>query len=159
MAYTYVFCYRCPCSDPWCCIKVNFKLYYRVNIHKLRRNLTKIFCGYRCEPTLAAHAVLLDKVKLLTSRRRIARVQSAATEALKELTKLGFGSVDTTPKIQKDIESLLRGQSSLAEFPYATLLTSVSVQSYGSIFADLLLNPNLEFFLNRMVENLVKKTF
>lgn len=96
---------------------------------------------------------------MLTSRRRRARVQSAATEALKELTKLGFGSVDTTPKVQKDIESLLRGQSSLAEFPYATLLTSVSVQSYGSIFADLLLNPNLEFFLNRMVENLVKKTF
>lgn len=154
-----MFCYRSACSDPWCCIEGNSKLYYWVNVHKLRRKLTMLFCGYRCEPTLAAHAVLLDRVKLLTSRRRRTRVQSAATEALKELTKLGFGSVDTTPKIQKDIESLLRGQSSLAEYPYATLLTSVSVQSYGSIFADLLLNPFMEFFVNKMFENLAKKTF
>lgn len=154
-----MFCYRSACSDPWCCIEGNSKLYYWVNVHKLRRNLTMLFCGYRCEPTLAAHAVLLDRVKLLTSRRRRTRVQSAATEALKELTKLGFGSVDTTPKIQKDIESLLRGQSSLAEYPYATLLTSVSVQSYGSIFADLLLNPFVESFVNIMFENLAKKTF
>jgi hypothetical protein len=94
----------------------------------------------RCEPTLAAHAVLLDRVKLLTSRRRRTRVQSAATEALKELTKLGFGSVDTTPKIQKDIESLLRGQSSLAEYPYATLLTSIETAA-GSDTAQSLLAP------------------
>jgi len=63
---------------------------------------------------------------LLTSHRRNARVKSAAFEALKELAKLGFGAVAATSKIQKDVESLLRGQTSLAEYPHATLLTSVS---------------------------------
>ena len=87
-------------------------------------------CWNRCEPSLAANAVLLDRVRSLTSRRRKARVQSAASVALKELANLGFGVVAATSKIQKDIESLLRGQTSLAEYPHATLLTSVSVQSY-----------------------------
>lgn len=78
---------------------------------------------------------------MLTSRRRRARVQSAASEALKELANLGFGAVVATSKIQRDIESLLRGQTSLAEYPYATLLTSVSALSFvkcsEAIIADL----------------------
>lgn len=94
----------------------------------------------RCEPSLAANAVLLDRVRSLISRRRKARVQSAASVALKELVNLGFGAVAATSKIQKDVESLLRGQTSLAEYPYSTLLTSVDT-AVGSESAQSLLAP------------------
>ena len=98
-----------------------------LHVHEFCRLLTRKFWN-RCEPSLAANAVLLDRVRSLTSLRRKARVQSAASVALKELVNLGFGVVAATSKIQKDVESLLRGQTSLAEYPYATLLTSVSFQ-------------------------------
>ncbi|XP_024361756.1 probable phosphoinositide phosphatase SAC9 [Physcomitrium patens] len=94
----------------------------------------------RCEPSLAANATLLDRVKILTSRRRKARVQSAARETLKDLANLGFGVTAATSKIQKDISSVLRGQMSLAEYPYATLVTSVSTAE-GSEPAQSLLAP------------------
>lgn len=127
-------------SDLWCCIKVKFKpASFGLIFTRCAVNWQGHAVGNRCEPTLTAHAVLLDKVKSLISRRRRARVQSAASEALKELANLGFGAVVASSKIQKDIESLLRGQTSLAEYPYATLLASVS----EAIFAGLLIKSIL----------------
>lgn len=81
-------------------------------------------------PALVKDAVLLDRVRVLSSCRRRARVKAAAIEATKELVNLGFGRSITSLDCQKAVETLLRGETSLAELPYATLLTSVSFQLY-----------------------------
>lgn len=71
-------------------------------------------------------AVLLDTVRVLCSQRRKARVKTAAIEALQELRNLGLGAVTAPSECQEVANTLLRGETSLAEYPYATLLTSVS---------------------------------
>lgn len=93
-----------------------------------------MYSGYRCAPPLVKDAMLLDRVRVLTSSRRRARAKAAAIEAMRELVNLGVGRLTTSSGSQKAVDTLLRGETSLAEFPYGTLLTSVSFQLYPFCF-------------------------
>jgi hypothetical protein len=72
----------------------------------------------------------LDRVRVLSSARRRSRVKAAAIGALKELKSLG--SWRTPGSTQEDIQEVLRGETSLADYPYATILTSVSHRPFLS---------------------------
>jgi hypothetical protein len=92
----------------------------------------------RCAPGLVNDAVLLDRVRVLSSARRRSRVKAAAIGALKVLKSLG--SWRTPGSTQEDIQEVLRGETSLADYPYATILTSVQTAE-GSEPPQSLLSP------------------
>lgn len=93
----------------------------------------------QCCPQTIQDAALLDRIRVLAAARRKLRVQTALREAVAEAVKLGFlteryripGSVDGGTG-GEGIQSLYRGLASLAESPYASLLSSVSISCFTS---------------------------
>lgn len=90
-----------------------------------------IICKQCCNDAVL-HALMLDYLRVLISMRRIARADAAALQALNQV--LGSSSVDCQSGRNKSfhneqdvytLRTLLRGEESLAEFPYASFLHPV----------------------------------
>lgn len=95
----------------------------------------KVLCK-RCCPQKILDALLLDRVKVLSSLRQISRVKCAALKALQQLVgcssrdssmDLGKrdGSLEGPGKSEHVLKTLFQGEFSLAEFPYGGLLYPV----------------------------------
>lgn len=110
----------------------------------------KVLCK-RCCPQKVLDALLLDRVKVLSSLRQISRVKCAALKALEQLvgcsskdsgTDLGKrdGSLEGPGRSESGLKTLFQGEFSLAEFPYGGLLYPVETAE-GSEPALSLLAP------------------
>jgi hypothetical protein len=110
----------------------------------------KVLCK-RCCPQKVLDALLLDRVKVLSSLRQISRVKCAALKALQQLVGCSLrdsgmdlgkrdGSLEGLGRSESGLKTLFQGQFSLAEFPYGGLLYPVETAE-GSEPALSLLAP------------------
>lgn len=94
----------------------------------------KVLCKTCC-PQIVLDALLLDRVKVLISLRQRCRVKSAASKALQQVVRysgensgLDLGKHNDFERAGKDqggLHTLFKGESSLAEYPHASLLYPV----------------------------------
>lgn len=93
--------------------------------------LDNVICK-RCCPNIVLHALGLDYIRVLISLRRSARADSAAFKAYNQVMGASFRnhhfekvqSSDGQPAA-KVLRKLLKGEESLAEFPFASFLHPV----------------------------------
>ncbi|KAI5078715.1 hypothetical protein GOP47_0006386 [Adiantum capillus-veneris] len=102
----------------------------------------------KCCPQIILDALLLDHLKTLGSERRKDRIRNAAVRAIKEIYGEAFsilpGKHPQDFGIQKkQLEALLQGEKSLAEYPEASLLASVDTVEDSESPLSLLANPFL----------------
>lgn len=95
--------------------------------------LDEITCK-KCCPDIVLDALMIDYIRVLISSRRISRADDAAAVALNQV--IGSSVRDYIPKVNQTVDVLralklqrllLKGEESLAEFPLASLLHSVSI--------------------------------
>ncbi|MCO5576196.1 hypothetical protein L7F22_030004 [Adiantum nelumboides] len=100
----------------------------------------------KCCPQIILDALFLDHLKTLGSERRKDRIKKAAAMAYTELYGEAF-SVLPGKHLQdfeiqkKQLEALLQGEKSLAEYPEASLLASVDAVEDSESPLSLLANP------------------
>lgn len=87
-----------------------------------------VICRLCCNEVIL-HALYVDYVRVLSSLRRRARADSAACKAVGEVVGCDLQRISDSWQDQeiakRQLEKLLDGEESLAEFPYASLLHSV----------------------------------
>lgn len=98
-----------------------------------------------CSHEIVLDALILDYVRVLISLRRTTRADTAAHEALKQVVGFflkdciseGDESSDSQPAV-KVLRQLLKGEESVAEFPFASFLHSVDTAIGSAPFSSLL---------------------
>lgn len=84
----------------------------------------------KCCPPVILDALHLDHLKALGSERRKNRIKNSAARAIKEIYGNSFLFSDNNTqdfdKERRQLEYLLKGEKSIAEYPHASLLASVS---------------------------------
>jgi len=97
---------------------------------KEENNNTVLFCKHCVQGPdhLVKDAMLLVSIQMQISMRHQMRIMAAATKALKELVSLGLGAQRELPCGEEDtLPWLHSGEISVAEYPNATFVTSVSL--------------------------------
>ncbi|KAM2970145.1 hypothetical protein FF2_017151 [Malus domestica] len=106
--------------------------------------LDSVICKRCCDDTVL-DALILDYVRVLVSKRRSARADSAAHEALNQV--IGYSvrnclsernQSPDRPRTIKVLQKLLGSVESLAEFPFASFLHSVETGADSAPFLSLL---------------------
>lgn len=93
----------------------------------------------RCCNEIVLDALILDYVRVLISLRRSSRADNAAHKALKQV--VGLSSRCQSSDSQKGVKvlrHLLKGEESLAEFPFASFLHSVETATGSAPFLSLI---------------------
>jgi hypothetical protein len=96
---------------------------------KEENNNMVLFCKHCVQGPdhLVKDAMLLVSIHMQISMRHRMHIMAAATKALKELVSLGFGAQRELPCGEDTLPWLHSGEISVAEYPNATFVTSVSL--------------------------------
>lgn len=101
----------------------------------------------KCCPPVILDALHLDHLKALGSERRKNRIKISAARAIKEIYGNSFLFSDNNTqdfdKERRQLESLLKGEKSVAEYPHASLLASVDAAENSESCLSLLASPFL----------------
>lgn len=98
----------------------------------------------RCCQDVVLHALILDYVRVLISLRRTERVEKAACTALKQIIGSSWDCLleknraSDSMSAGKEVQLLLNGYESLAEFPFGSFLHPVETASDSAPFLSLL---------------------
>ncbi|XP_020235927.1 probable phosphoinositide phosphatase SAC9 [Cajanus cajan] len=98
----------------------------------------------RCCQDVVLHALILDYVRVLISLRRTERVEKAACTALKQIIGSSWDCLleknraCDSKSAGKEVQLLLNGYESLAEFPFGSFLHPVETASDSAPFLSLL---------------------
>lgn len=118
-----------------------------LSLTSFRSSLSEDMLCKKCCSQLILDALLLDQVRTLGSQRRTNRIKIAAAKAIRAIYGDWFGSSRNYSggpgNDGKWLDILLKGEKSLAEYPYAGLLATIETAEGSESALSLLASPYL----------------